>query len=68
MFGYFCLYLYSSFYNSGVDEIIQDRFPQLDIIKTPYVNRMFLLIVFLIAFGREIFYFIKNITTKYCEK
>ncbi|MBU3129284.1 DUF1048 domain-containing protein [Clostridium tagluense] len=63
VFLFICVYLFLS-----LADVIKDKLPQLAIIKIPYVNKIFLLMVFLIAFGREIFYFIKNISTKCCKK
>ncbi|MCB2299167.1 DUF1048 domain-containing protein [Clostridium tagluense] len=63
VFLFICVYLFLS-----LADVIKDKLPQLAIIKIPYVNKIFLLMVFLIAFGREIFYFIKNIITKCCKK
>ncbi|MGH4123508.1 MAG: DUF1048 domain-containing protein [Clostridium sp.] len=58
-----CIFLASS-----VSDMIRNKFQQLDSIPiTPYENKILLLIIFLIAFGRDICYFIKSISKSFSE-
>ena len=46
--------------------MIKTKFPQLATTHIiPYGNKIFLLIIFLIAFGRDICYLIKSISRKF---
>lgn len=61
IFWAMCAYLIFS-----VTNMIQDKFPQLATAYIiPYENKIFLLIIFLIAFGRDICYLIKSISRKF---
>lgn len=57
------------FLYSKVTDMINTKFPQLaNTHIIPHYNKIFLLIIFLIAFGRDICYFIKSISGKFREK
>lgn len=57
VFWVMCSYLILS-----VPDIIKTKFPQLTTAHIiPYENKILLLIIFLIAFGRDIYYFIQSI-------
>jgi DNA-binding ferritin-like protein (Dps family) len=53
----------------SISDIITSNFPQLAAAHIiPYENKILLLIIFLIAFGRDICYLIKSITRKFRKK
>ena len=57
MFLFICLYL-----SHSITDMIKVKFPQLATTHIiPYDNKILLLIIFLIAFGRDIYYFIQSI-------
>ena len=61
MFLFICLYL-----SHSITDMITVKFPQLTTTHIiPYENKIFILIIFLIAFGRDICYLIKSINRKF---
>jgi DNA-binding ferritin-like protein (Dps family) len=61
MFLFICLYL-----SQIITDMITVKFPQLAAAHIiPYDNKFFLLIIFLIAFGRDLYYFIQSINRNF---